>query len=196
VRSYLDSMLYEKVNDIEVRAELRQARGYCNNHAWMLTEGRGVVLGVAIIQHDIVNAVLEATDVASRGRGVRRDAERILQGLRPGAECPACAHRQKMEDMAIQTLLKHLDDRRLVEALAETSGLCLPHFSRALELVEESAQLRRLQEFQREALEGLRDELAELIRKHDHRFAGEALGEEGDSWLRATGIVSAERVAR
>jgi len=196
VRSYLDSTMYERVNDGGVRANLRNARGYCNTHAWMLTERHGVVLGAAIIQRDVLNTVLEAIDVAPLGRGVRQYAQEILRRLRPTAECPVCAHRRTMEDIAIQTLLKYLDDARLAAALAATSGLCLPHFSRALELVKDSGQLQRLLRFQRETLQGLWDELSELIRKHDYRFVDEGFGEEGDSWLRATGIVSAERGAR
>jgi len=196
VRSYLDGTMYERVNDSGVRAALRAARGYCNAHAWMLTEGLGVALGVAIIQRDVLHTILEATDVAPLGRGVRQYAQDILRRLRPTAECPVCVHRRTMEDIAIQTLLKYLDDARLAAALDEASGLCLPHFSRALELVEDSEQLQRLLRFQRRALERLGDELSELIRKRDYRFKDEGFGEEGDSWLRATGIVSAERGAR
>ncbi len=196
VRSYLDSTMYERVNDFGVRGTLRDARGYCNTHAWMLTEGHGVVLGTAIILRDVLNAVLEATDVAPLGRGARQYAQEILRRLRPTAECPACAHRRMMEDIAIRTLLKYLDDPHLATALFKTSGLCLPHFSRALELVEDAEQLKQLLRFQRQALQGLHDELSELIRKHDYRFADEGFGAEGDSWLRATGIVSAERDVR
>jgi len=192
VRSYLDNTMYERVNDFGVRAALCDARGYCNTHAWMLTEGRVVVLGAAIIQRD----VLKATDVAPLGRGARQHAQDILRRLRPTAECPACAHRRTMEDIAIQTLLKYLDDARLAAALTATYGLCLPHFSRALELVEDLEQFQRLLRFRHEALRGLGNELSELIRKNDYRFRDEGFGEEGDSWLRATGIVSAERGAR
>jgi hypothetical protein len=196
VRSYLDSTMYERVNDSGVRAALRDARGYCNTHAWMLTEGHGVVLGTALIQRDVLNTALAATDVAPLGRGARQYAQDILRRLRPTAECPACANRRTMEGSAIHTLLKYLDDAHLAAALAETSGLCLPHFSRALELVEDSDQLQRLLRFQRQALEGLCDELSELIRKHDYRFTGEGFGEEGDSWRRAVGIMCGERGVR
>jgi hypothetical protein len=137
---------------------------------------------------------MEAAPVV--GRGARQYAQDVLRRLRPTAECPACANRQVMEDIALKTLLKYLDDTALSEALDRTDGLCLPHFSRALELVEDAGQLQRLLNFQRRALVRLRDELSELIRKHDYRFVNEGLGEEGDSWLRALGIVSGERGAR
>lgn len=196
VRRYLDGTMYEHVNDPGVRAALRNARGYCNTHAWMLTNERGVVLGTAIIQRDILETALKALEIPPRGRKARQYAKGILRHLRPTAECPACIYRQTTEDLALQTLLKYLDDPQLMTALGDTSGLCLPHLERALELVEDDNQLRRLLQIERRALRELHHELSELISKHDYRFANEGIGDEGDSWLRATGIVSAERNAR
>ncbi len=195
-RDYLERTMYEGVNDPGVRAALREARGYCNPHAWLLTEGHGVVLGTAIIQRDILETVVGITDIAPRGRPVRRHAAEILERLQPAGRCPACVHQRQFEDRAIHTLLKYLGDEQLATTLEETSGLCLAHFSRALELVEDSDQLKGLQRFQQEALQGLCEELTELIRKHDYRYADEGFHEEGDSWLRATGIVSGERGIR
>lgn len=191
VRRYLESTMYEFVNDGGVRAALRAARGYCNRHAWMVTEGYGMVMGAAVIQRDVINAVLQAAETAPRRQG----GPKIAHRLQPTAECPACAHQHRMEDIAIQTLLKYLDDPDMAAALDATC-LCLPHFTRALELVQDSDQLERLLRFQRQALQELSDELTELIRKHDYRFADEGFGREADSWLRATGVVSGERGAQ
>ena len=35
--------------------------------------------------------------------------------------------------------------------------------------------------------------MSELIRKNDHRFQDETVGEEGDSWLRAVARVDGEQ---
>lgn len=192
-RRYLDAVLHEQVNDTEVRANLRAARGYCNTHAWMLSEGRGIVLSVAILQHDLLNTVIQATDPSPQGRDARRSARHILQRLHPTAECPACVNQRTMEDLALQTMLEHLSDPQLAAALDQTPGLCLPHFARALELVTHHDQLDRLLHFQRAALTRLRDQLAELIRKHDYRYTDLELGPEGNSWQRALGIMAGER---
>ena len=191
VRRYLASTMYEFVNDGGVRAALRAARGYCNRHAWMVTEGYGVVLGVAVVQRDLIDATLEATESVPQRQG----GPKIARRLRPTADCPACTHQRRMDDIAIQTLLKYLDDPDMASAL-EGTCLCLPHLARALELVQNSDQLELLLRFQRKSLLELRGELSELIRKHDYRFVDEGFGPEGDSWLRATGIVSGERGAR
>ena len=56
--------------------------------------------------------------------------------------------------------------------------------------------LRRLIEIQIECLGRLRAELRELTRKFDHRFKHEAIGAEGDAWLRSIEIVSGKRGIR
>jgi len=195
MHSYMDATLYERVNDYGVRAALREARGYCNTHAWMLADRHGVVLGAAIMQRDVLNTLLRELDDVPIRKGARQTAQDVAQRLRPTTECPACIHRREMDDLAITTLLKYLGDARLSAALERTSGLCIPHFTRALDLVEDQRQLDNLVRFQREALHRLSDELSELIRKHDYRFMSEGFGDEGDSWLRATGIVSGEHGA-
>jgi hypothetical protein len=50
VRRHLDGMLWESVNDSGVRHDIREARGFCQQHAWQLVEG-GSSLGAAIICH-------------------------------------------------------------------------------------------------------------------------------------------------
>jgi hypothetical protein len=196
VRHYIDTILYEYVNDPGVRDEIRRSRGYCNAHAWWMVEVHGAGLGIAIIQGDIVQTVIELTETLSNGRNARQSAQELLQRLQPKAECPVCAHRRAMEDITLNMLLQHISDEKLATALAGSAGLCLPHFSRALELVENAETLKQLIALQRLTLTELRDELAEFIRKNDYRFRDEGFGKEGDSWRRAIGIVSGERGVR
>lgn len=47
--SYLDSLLYEQVNDVGIRRKLRGARGFCNWHAWQARRIAASALGVSII---------------------------------------------------------------------------------------------------------------------------------------------------
>ena len=196
VQRYLDSVLYEGVNDPGVREGLRQARGYCHEHAGQLTDHTGQALGVAILQRDVVETALEQTATMPLGRNARQRARRLLQRLQPTAECPACAHRRATEDHVLQALLQHNADETLAAALADSAGLCLPHFRRALELTTDAGALGRLVDLQRRTLTWLRDELSEFIRKNDYRFRDEGFGPEGDSWRRASGIVSGERGER
>jgi len=195
-RHYVDSILYEYVNDPGVRAEFRQARGYCTEHAWLMPEGHGRGLGIAIIQRDVVETVLDLTQVLPDGRNARQIGQELLKRLRPTVECPVCAHRRAMEDIALHALLENIATPDLSAALDRSSGLCLVHFSRALELVDEAQALSQLVALEQRKLSELRDDLAEFIRKNDYRFRDEGFGKEGDSWRRAIGIVSGERGVR
>src|SRR5918999_5637678 len=52
--SYLDTLFYEQVTDVEVRRKLRQARGLCNWHSGMYGDLPSASLGVAIIAQDLL----------------------------------------------------------------------------------------------------------------------------------------------
>jgi len=212
VTRYLDSLLYEMVNDLDVRQGIRQARGFCHEHAWQLREVGGGALGVAIIHRDVIGTVLkllrqgeyrpgqqislgrlqEALDV---GRPAAATAD-LVRGLEPQQECPACRERSIMEDLYLSALLGHLDDEEIAPALRRSSGLCFPHFRRALQLVRDERTFRRLVDLQLASLDSLVGDLDEFIRKHDYRFQKEGFGDEGDAWLRAIAQVSGSRRAR
>jgi len=195
-RHYVDSILYEYVNDPGVRDEIRKSHGYCNEHAWWMLDVGGAGLGIAIFQRDIVQTVLDLTETLPNGRNAPQSAQELLKRLQPTAECPVCAHRRTMDDITLDTLLQHIGDEKLARALVGSAGLCLPHFSRALELVDNAEALKQLVALQQSTLTRLRDDLAEFIRKNDYRFRDEGFGKEGDSWRRAIGIVSGERGVR
>lgn len=215
---YIDSVLYEMVNDPGVRADFRAARGYCDRHAWLMCKGYGRTLGVAILLREAIGNTLGALrdhDRRTPIRTVRNTAARVWRRLRnghhrdaphsvrdlitklePQAECPACCQQVTMEQIALWTLVEHLDDERLGPAFRESAGLCLPHFRQALAEAPDEETGARLIAAQREHLERLYGELSELIRKHDYRYIAEGFGIEGNSWLRAIGIVSGEKGAR
>jgi len=195
-RRYLADILYEFVNDPGIRDGIRHARGYCNEHAWWMANDRVHQLGIALIQQDMVETILAATEPLRNGRNARQSAQELLKRLQPTAECPVCAHVRTMEDIVLCALLKYIGDPDLAAALENSDGLCLAHFSRALELMNDADTLKRLMALQRNTLTRLRDELAEFIRKNDYRFRDEEFGKEGDSWRRAIGIVSSGRGVR
>lgn len=192
-RHYMDNLMYEHVNDPGVRKNLREARGFCNEHAWWLSEDYIDALGIAIIHQDVIGNVLKIINVPLPGRKANQKAQNLLERLHPSIECPACTFHHTMEDIVIHTLLEYISDKEMSKALSNSAGLCLPHFSRALELVQENNTLKRLVNLERNILSKLHDELGEFIRKNDYQFIDESLGKESDSWLRALGIVSGER---
>src|SRR5574341_1501685 len=63
VEQYLDGLLWESVNDPGVRANIRQTRGFCHEHAWRLVRN-GASVGVAIIMQDVLQNLLKMLEGA------------------------------------------------------------------------------------------------------------------------------------
>lgn len=193
VQRFLDNFLYERVNDPEIREELRASWGFCPHHAWALPAQRNPVLGVAIVYRDLVGTLRERLDDVLRSRTRRRRATEaaVHLALRPAAPCPACLHRQRMEEVYVASLLEHSADPEVRQALAGPAPLCLPHLIVAASVARSAEQLTRLLEDQRQALARLEADLSELVRKHDYRFRREGLTpDQGVSWTRALEVLS------
>lgn len=193
---YVDSLLYEAVLDPAVRAKLKGSRGFCALHVAMLGRKPGRALGVALIYRDILGALIDGTSQGRYRRGLLGRSPGKTRGgtmtaVRLGSEqpCPACAIGLEAERTSIELLLAHLQDDELFEAYSEGEGLCLMHFVRALEAVEDQMTFRRLVQPQLVRYRAMLDDLDEFIRKRDHRFRKEEYGGEGDVWLRAMNAV-------
>jgi hypothetical protein len=204
VNRYLDAIMYENVNDPGTREQLHRSLGYCSEHAWRLPDtGGGASLGIAIIYRDLLRRAmgeLENARFAPANKLSLRRAqefldpekptvatEAVVRRLQPEAECPACAHRDMMETIALTAMLNALaqNDERMQAALKTSVGLCLPHLRRALELTRDETAFENLLAMTKEHLATLANELDEFIRKSDYRFNKDGFGPEGDSWRRA-----------
>jgi hypothetical protein len=212
---FLDSLLWESVNDPGIRRDIRQSQGFCRQHAWELIRD-GSSLGVAILMHDLFKN-LHRTIENARYQGVsalsvRRTqealnrqlpsvaTEELVTQLSPQKACPACAQVSKMESIYLTTLLDHLGARggsdSLLPGFEASDGLCLPHFRQALTLVRGGKSFERLMVVQRSVWQRLVGELSENIRKSDYRFRDEPRGDETDAWLRAVAVLVGARPDR
>ncbi len=198
---YLDGLLWENVNDPGVRQSIRQAQGFCREHAWQLDRA-GASLGVAILMHDVLKNVVRAMEGArfqalptlslrraqeslDRSQPAAATADLVAR-LTAKAECPACAQARQMENLYLSALLDHLlGEEGLLAAYEASDGLCLPHFRQALALVRDESVFDALLTAQRTIWGRLVEHLASFIRKNDPRFRDEPLGDEGNAWLRA-----------
>ena len=202
---YIDGMLYEMVNDPPSREVLIASRGFCHRHAWMMVRN-GAALGTTIIMDSVVRKLINlADDEVGEGLSAsgldhlrnalkipRKDATDSLEtALSPETPCPVCINEQRVEKDIAQTLLNHMaGDHSLADTFAESAGLCLPHFKYVLNIAPPGAALENLVTTQKKIWERLQAELAEFIRKNDHRFTHEEIGEEGTAWKRALSATS------
>jgi hypothetical protein len=201
VERYLDGVLWELVLDLQIRAEINRARGYCNRHAWMLVR-TGSALGVAILMQGVVKTLLDELDSspAEQGtgsvlrklrRGGSASTAKLEAGLAPQTACPACGFEETVEDRLLSSLVSHLNGAEAVgEAYRGSDGLCLAHFCQAVARVPSQDDAAVLVAAQQAVWQRLHFELSQFIRKNDYRFRDEEFGVERDSWLRALESIS------
>lgn len=195
---YFRTLLYEQVNDIDLRASLRVSQGFCAAHGEMLRQARSP-LGSAIIHRDVLNTLARSLEAEPLPENVSRnwlralvDPGRRTQDLAFGeAEpCPACLRIREREQHYADTLLLNWDDERLQRKFCSSAGLCLSHLRLTLARTGDPAQFEALRDAHLAKWRDLIAELDEFIRKNDYRFAEEEIGAEGTSWSRAIDLVS------
>jgi len=190
---YLDSLLYEAVLDPAVRAKTKSAQGFCARHVEMLGNRPGRALGIALIYRDIIRAAVDsARDGMSAAAGkpnslLRKGkaGERIARSLPHRQACPACLIGAEAEHNYVTLMLTHIEDPEFQQSYAEGEGLCYEHLLAVLRLAQTPNEVRCLVEPQIVRYEAMLHEMDEFIRKRDHRFRHEPMGDEGDVWLRA-----------
>jgi hypothetical protein len=188
--NYIENVLYSKTTAISTRAEWREARGLCLTHAKQLNQ-IGHALGVSLFYQDITQTVKALIEGVSPQQAVRpRGKRRLLERLVPRVECPACAYRATLEAVYVETLLDHLTDAEFVTRLRDADPLCLAHFQQTIEIVSDAESFRTLRDVQVEHWERLIAELGEFVRKNDHRFQHESVGQEGTAWLRVVDAIA------
>jgi hypothetical protein len=206
---YLDSLIWESVNDPGIRRRIRKARGFCYEHAWRLEPHRESV-GVTIIMHDVLNSMLKVTEDAQFQKlpvlSLRRtkkaldpkrpaaETAKVVAELSPQTPCPVCVEAEEMEGIYLDTLIENLvDEEDLLAAFQSSDGLCLPHFRRSLTRLHDEAVFEALMAAQRAIWERLVGHLSEIIRKADYRFKDEARGEEVGASVRAIAAIAGAR---
>jgi hypothetical protein len=206
---YLDDLLWENVNDPDVRHSIRQAQGFCHEHAWQLDRA-GASLGVAILMHDVLGSVLKVMEGARFQALPALSLRRAQESLDPGqpaaatadlvarltakAECPACIQARQTEEIYLGSLLDHLvGEDGLLAGYEGSDGLCLPHFRQALARVRDQMTFDALLTAQRRIWGRLAGHLGEFIRHNDYRFRDKPLGDEGNAWLRAIASLTGTR---
>ncbi|GIK75239.1 MAG: hypothetical protein BroJett021_42270 [Chloroflexota bacterium] len=206
---YLDAFLWESVNDPRLRREVSAARGFCNDHAWLLVRP-GAALSAAIIYKDVVTGTAQLVKAAATGAGDGSFWQRVrawlgrsqpaddpvVRALVPQRLCPVCTNAAEVEEHLCATVLSAMKQSGdFLTHYRSSSGLCVRHFSALIAHSRQPQQRTALIDAQLAIWQSLEGELSEFIRKNNHRFRGEKFGDERDSWERAIALTSGPQPA-
>jgi hypothetical protein len=198
-RRYLQSLLYEDVNDPGVQAGFRGSLGFCSRHAYvMLDAGDG--LGTSILYRAATRDLLQILSRMSDGPKPRMPLRSLLgrppEGEpalpEPGRGCIVCRSEERAEEVYLRALLDGAEAGSLDRLLDGPGAVCVRHLSRASVLAG-SRLPRALIEVTREALSDLEADLGLYVRHNDYRYGDEPWGKERDSWKRIVAKMVGQR---
>jgi hypothetical protein len=116
---------------------------------------------------------------AGKSSSPTEDADQATQH-----RCPACLLSEQVETQGLKVLAKSLDgnDDAMHTAFKHSEGLCLRHLRQGLAYLSNASGKELLLHVAGERITEVRAGLKEFIRKNDHRFQHEPVGNERDSW--------------
>jgi len=159
-QSYIGKMLYENVNDGDIRGLLRLSHGLCRIHSVMMTHGEDH-FGIAIIYEDILSHIRREL---MGGRA---------EDLSPLKECPVCSYRGTMESNYVGIVAGFLHENELMQALESCGGLCLVHLPQLMDQLAGPIERDEMLTLHVRTLEQIRGHLSEFVRKQDIQFRNE-----------------------
>jgi len=123
VQSFLDTYLYEGVNDDTNWNRLSAAGGWCARHGKQM-EGFSDGLAVALFyRFEIRKRIKNLGERKAGGWFSKRAAQ---------APCPACVYQAEIEASQAHLLSRALGEAEFVAAMEKHPGLCLPHVESVL----------------------------------------------------------------
>ena len=184
---YIAVYCSDNVTDIDIRATMRTANGFCNTHAWQLPDQRDA-LGLAITYGDIITNLARQLAKADpqlrhswmprwlfgwlrRWRG-RLNRTSVFAETKP---CPACVEQWNGELRYAAALADHAEDAMLLERYRNGDGLCLPHARLVIAAAPDWAAVGLVAAAETVRWAELRSQLDEVVRKADYRFNHESI---------------------
>lgn len=172
--TYIDTFLYECVNDRSMRRRIRETGGFCKSHAISMLK-KGDPLGHSIIYKSLIEEYKEAPD------------KKMKSG------CLMCDLEEKHENILLNCFIDSFENsEEFVNKFKGTKTcVCRPHLKAIKKRTRNKKLIESLNEAQFNNLDHAKVCLDEIIRKHDWRFNNEQLTKEEEiAWKRAVKLMS------
>ncbi|WP_171816306.1 DUF6062 family protein [Thermotoga profunda] len=175
----IDTILYELVNDPQVRSNLR-TMGLCRKHVEIIERylhhhPELGLLGIAIIYEDILDHKLKT---------IKQNESDIYS-----CSCYLCNHESQLEEVYTSSFGKILSETDGMILFSQSDSVfCLYHFGKIYRLLNDTTK-DRFKEIQTEKLNYLKDQLSIFIKKHDYRNK-ESIGKEATAYRSVGKLIS------
>lgn len=178
VEQLIDTILYELVNDPQVRSHLRET-GLCKRHIDKVQQHLQKhpelgLLGIAIIYEDMIdNHIKTLNETTSLNHS-----------------CYLCDRESEIEKMYITSFNKLLNDREGLDLFRRSKSiLCIDHYHKLLSKIDQAFK-DSFSEIEMTKLTLLKNDLSTFIKKHDYRNKTPFKEEEATAYKIVGGIIS------
>lgn len=193
----IDTLNYECVMDPDVRLRVKRAAGFCRDHGGLWYE-HASKLATAQIYGDVLD---RATDDLRQLSFAKRRTSDIVRGksrqidlVAEDSRCLVCVGADDTLRHLIKVFNRSLSDQRMRDALA-SGFICYDHGRSLLAHSPDGQAFDLVRNRLMDITQATRADLAEIVRKHDHRFSGEQAGPEIGAGARAINLVNGESIS-
>jgi hypothetical protein len=178
----------EKYKDSEEKIKLITSGGFCNYHFWefqrLNTDYGSAVIGVKLIERLIkIFQTHNYKNLIDAFRQRREDFK--IWFFESNTHCPLCRVLKKKEKMYLKELKVILQDDVYKAKYAEGYGLCIPHFIKIMDCIEDDSLLKFLFETELAQMEKIKASAINLIQKKEPPLCWEQTEDEKKSYFRA-----------
>jgi hypothetical protein len=189
-----DSLCYwvgqsdDKYKESENRNRLLASGGFCNYHFWKF-QGISTKYGSAAIGAELVERLIKILRNHNYENLIDAFKERKddfkIWSLEGNAHCLLCRDLKKKEKTYLKELTVILQDNGYKAKYLESCGLCMPHFIKIVDYIEDGSLTNFLFETEITQMEKIKANATNLIQKKDPPHCWGQTEDEKKSWFRA-----------
>jgi len=183
INSYFSDILYESVNDPEVRKKLRDSFGYCRDHSIQFiqfVESSYNRFGASIIIADVASEVIKELD-----RPSKLSLKDLKKTSMSNHKCPACTYMQSHENIYYSEIIKNLENEDFFNKLLASDGLCLIHIAGLIKIIKNLHIRNKIIESQKLKLSELIKDMNEFVKKHSQQTIAKITLDEAEAFKKA-----------
>ena len=178
----------EQYKDSEERIKLLTSGGFCNYHFWEL-QGINTNYGSAAIGVELLERLIKILRTHNYENLIDALKERKedfkIWSFEGSTYCPLCRVLRKKEKRYLKELMVILQDDGHKAKYSESCGLCIPHFIKIVDYIENGLLIKFLFETQIAQMEKIKANAINLIQKKEPPLCWEQTEDEKKSWFRA-----------
>jgi len=178
----------EQYKGSEERIKLVTSGGFCNYHFWEF-QRLNTNYGSAAIGAELIERLIKILRTHNYENLIDAFKERKedfkIWSFEGSTYCPLCRVLRKKEKRYLKELTVILQDDGHKAKYSESRGLCIPHFIKIVDYIENGLLIKFLFETQIAQMEKIKANAINLIQKKEPPLCWEQTEDEKKSWFRA-----------